>query len=48
LVPCGYCDDENSCDWTVGRWQPYTCRHPTKPRERIREAFAGKTVGSDS
>ncbi|XP_064633305.1 cadherin-like and PC-esterase domain-containing protein 1 [Lineus longissimus] len=44
LVPCGRCDDASSCDWTVGLWQPFSCRHPTKPRDEIREEFAGKTI----
>ncbi|XP_071961477.1 cadherin-like and PC-esterase domain-containing protein 1 [Antedon mediterranea] len=43
-IPCGMCNDRNTCFFRKARWQPYTCRHAHMTHDRLQECMAGKRV----
>ncbi|XP_013411217.1 cadherin-like and PC-esterase domain-containing protein 1 [Lingula anatina] len=43
-IPCGQCNDENSCDWSQAVWQPDTCRHHIIPRGEVKQCLSKKKL----
>ncbi|XP_069972371.1 cadherin-like and PC-esterase domain-containing protein 1 [Penaeus vannamei] len=44
VVPCGWCLERATCDWTKAVWQPYVCSHRPLSRPGLQKCLRGKTL----